>query len=217
VNIMKNHKLSKFGTPTLLQFFSLLREQEEEKKDDEGDDDKPEDEPADDEGEDEKEDEDKEDEKDEDDEKKDDLKISAEDTARLESSIDSELQSVMVNFETDARKSAAIEAEKMKSESLRRVYRRLLYEVAADDIDLKHFAGNVARLVKNYETLLDIENIILNKSYAYIQNNYGEDTVKALKDVLEQDYGIEIEREKIEKDEPEIPIAVGASDQGSAA
>ena len=121
----------------------------------------------------------------------------------------------MVDFETDARKAAAIEAENMKTESLRRVYRKLLHEVAADDIDLKHFAGNIARLVKNYSTLLDIENIILNKSYAYIQNNYGEDTVKALKDVLEQDYGIEIERNEIEKDEPEIPIAVGASGQGS--
>lgn len=155
------------------------------------------------------------------DEKEDDkLKISAEDKARLGDSIDDELEGLMVDYETDARKAAQIEKEKtdkeVKTESLRRVYRGLLYEVAADDIDLKHFANNLARLVKNYDTLMDIESIILNKAYAYIQNNYGEDTVKALKDTLEQDFDIDVERDEIEKDEPEIPIAVGAGGEGGA-
>ena len=116
----------------------------------------------------------------------------------------------MVDYETEARKSAAIQSEKMKTESRKKVYRGILYEVAADDIDLKHFAADLARLVKNYDTLIDMESIILNKAYAYIQNNYGDDTVKALKDVLEQEFNIEIERNEIERDEPEIPIAVGA-------
>jgi hypothetical protein len=137
-------------------------------------------------------------------------KISAEDKARFSDSIDDELEGLMVDYETDARKAAAIQSEKMKTESLRRVYRGILYEVAADDIDLKHFANNVARLVKNYDTLMDMKSIILNKAYSYIKNNYGDDTVKALKDTLEQDFDIEVERPEIEKDEPEVPIAVGA-------
>lgn len=157
------------------------------------------------------EDQDESDEDKKDDEKDDEnIKISAEDQARLKDSIDDELEGVMTDYETDARKSAQLQSEKMKSESLRRVYKGVLFEVAADDIDLKHFAGNIARLVKNYDTLMDMESIILNKAYAYIQNNYGEDTVKALKDTLEQDFDIEVERPDIEKDEPEIPIAVGA-------
>lgn len=90
-------------------------------------------------------------------------------------------------------------------------------EVAASDIDLKHFAGNIARLVKNYDTLIDMESIILNKAYAYIKNNYGDDTVKALKDTLEQDFDIEVERPEIERDEQEVPIAVGASGEGGGA
>lgn len=202
--------------PSLSRVFGLLREQEKEGDDeaaedelfggdDEGGDEAAEDEG--DEGEKDKEDKEKEDDKKEEDPK---LKISAEDKARLSGSIDDELQSLMIDFETDARKSAAIEAEKMKTESLRRAYRGILYEVAADDIDLKHFAGDLARLVKNYDTLIDMKSIILNKAYAYVKNNYGDDTVKALKDVLEQDFKLEIERDETEKDEPEVPIAVGA-------
>ena len=154
---------------------------------------------------------------DEEKEKEDDkLKISAEDEARLSDSIDDELEGLMVDYETDARKAAQVAAEKMKTESLRRVYRGILYEVAAEDIDLKHFANDIARLVKNYDTLMDMESIILNKAYAYIQNNYGEDTVKALKDTLEQDFDIKVERPEIERDEPEVPIAVGAGGEGGA-
>lgn len=157
---------------------------------------------------------DKADEKDKEDDK---LKISAEDKARLGDSIDDELEGLMVDYETDARKSAQMASEKMKSESaFRSYYRKLLKEVAADDIDLKHFANDLARLVKNYDTLMDMESIILNKAYSYIQNNYGEDTVKALKDTLEQDFDIDVERGPEEKDEPEVPIAVGASGEGGA-
>lgn len=146
------------------------------------------------------------------------IKISAEDRAKLGDSIDDELEGLMVDYETDARKSAQLATERMSAnESFRRAYKRMLFEVAADDIDLKHFAGNVARLVKNYDNLIDMESIILNKAYSHIQNNYGEDTVKALKDVLEQEFDIEVERPEVEKDEPEVPIAVGgASASGGA-
>ena len=119
----------------------------------------------------------------------------SEDRARLGDSIDDELEGLMVDYETDARKSAQMSTEKMKTESaFRSYYRKLLKEVAADDIDIRHFANDLARLVKNYDTLMDIKSIILNKAYSYIQNNYGEDTVKALKDTLEQDFDIDVER-----------------------
>jgi hypothetical protein len=75
---------------------------------------------------------------------------------------------------------------------------------------VQNFASNVARLVKNYSNLLDIETIILNKAYSYIEGLYGEDTVKQLKDVLEQEFDLEIKRNPVEKDLPDVPVAVGA-------
>ena len=234
VNMRKNYNFSK-SVPSLSRVFGLLREQEEDKdkgddsaddlfdaEDDKEDDaskgkgdDSDDDATESDDAEDEKGDEEKDDKKE--DEGKPKLSISAEDKARLEDSIDDELEGVMQDYEQEARKSAALKAEKMKTESLRRVYHGILYEVAADDIDLQQFANDLARLVKNYDSLLDIKSIILNKAYGYIQNNYGDDTVKALKDVLEQELGIEVERGAADKDqEPEIPIAVGASGGSSS-
>lgn len=220
---MRNYLRAKIRTPDLFSAFNLLREQEEdegggdegggdeggeallgEEGEDEGGEEGGGDE-ATEEGEDEGGDEDsKKDEKDPA------LKISAEEKARLEDSLDDELEGLMIDYETDARKAAQIQSEKMKTESLRHVYRGLLYEIAAEDIDLKHFASNLTRLVKNYDTLIDMKSVILNKAYSYIKNNYGDDTVKALKDTLEQDFDIEIDKPDIEKDEPEVPIAVGA-------
>jgi hypothetical protein len=144
------------------------------------------------------------------DEKDSKLKMSAEDIARLGDSIDNELETLLVDYETDARKSAQLAAEKTKVESFRWVYKQLLHEVAADDIDLHHFANNLSRLVKNYDTLMDMESIILNKAYAYVQNNYGADTVKALKDVLSDDFDISLSEDEPEQDEQDIPIAADA-------
>ena len=139
-------------------------------------------------------------------------KVSSEDEARLKDSIDSEIEIVLGDFEADARKSAEINLKKDKSqnESLKKVYYRKLWESTAEDIDIQNFASNVARLIKNYSNLLDIETIILNKSYTYIQNLYGEDTMKQLKDVLEQEFDLEVVRNDVEKDLPEAPVAVGA-------
>lgn len=138
--------------------------------------------------------------------------VDSDDTERLKSSIDAELDRVLGDFEADARKSAAINSKKEKTytESLKNTYYKKLWESAASDIDINVFASNISRLVKNYDNLLDIETIILNKAYKYIGDLYGQNTVKQLKDVLEQQFDLEIERNEIEVDQPEIPIAVGA-------
>lgn len=162
------------------------------------------------------EDKDKEEDKDKGDDKKEDEakpKLSPEDEARLEDSVDSELESVMLDMWTDAEKSYQANQPPLKKESLSRAFFGKLNE-AAEEVDIKHFAGDVARLVKNYQNLLDMESIILNKAYSFIQNKYdkadADELVSALKDVLEQEYGIDVDRHEIEEDEPEIPIAVGA-------
>lgn len=137
--------------------------------------------------------------------------ITAEDEARLSDAVDEELESLLVDFETDARKAAAIDSRRFKTESRSHALKRVLFETSAQDIDLNKFASDVARLVKNYDTLMDMKSIILNKACSYIKFRYGDETEKALKDVLEQDYRLVSNAPKSEKrEEPEIPIAVGA-------
>ena len=81
-------------------------------------------------------------------------------------------------------------------------------------IDLKKFAGKVSRLASNYDALLDMPIAIANLAKNYLeQNNYGHEVVEEFVEILERDFGIELERDEL--GEPrQAPIAVGAAASG---
>lgn len=136
-----------------------------------------------------------------------DMDVSPEEEYKLSDSIDQELDALMVDFEEEARKSATVNQDQDLIESI------FLFEEASADIDLRHFAGNIARFIKNYQNLIDWESVILNKTEAFVNNHYGEETVVALFDILEQEY--DIEKDIGQKEEaPGAPIAVGATNAG---
>ena len=138
-----------------------------------------------------------------------DVSVSPEEEYELSDSIDQELDVLLVDFEQEARKSAAVNDETSLEEA---VYKKL-FESAAEDIDLRNFASNVARLVKNYQNLIDWQSVILNKAESFVNNHYGEDTAKVLLDILQDEYDIAKKEEKFE--EPETPIAIGARGEGA--
>ena len=135
--------------------------------------------------------------------------VSPEEEYSLSDSIDQELDALMVDFEEEARKSAVVNTGEVH-ESIA----RLIFEEASADIDLRHFAGNIARFIKNYQNLIDWESVILNKTEAFVNNHYGEETATALFDILEQEYDIEKESKRETDEAPEAPIAPGASGGG---
>ena len=68
-------------------------------------------------------------------------------------SLDGELTAVFIDFETKARKVSANESKRIKLS--------LIYENQdIDEIDIDVFSAEIARLVKNYDNLIDIENHI---------------------------------------------------------
>ena len=142
-------------------------------------------------------------------EEEEEVEVSPEEEYALSDSIDQELDALMVDFEEEARKSAAVNVGEM-DESIS----RLLFEESSEDIDLRNFAGNIARFVKNYQNLIDWESVILNKTEAFVNNHYGEETATALFDILEQEYDIEKESKRETDEAPEAPIAPGASGGG---
>ncbi len=136
------------------------------------------------------------------------VSVSPEEQYKLSDSIDTELDALLVDFEEEARKSAVVN----KPTELGEVLYRRLFESAADDIDLRSFASNVARLVRNYQNLIDWHSVILNKAESFVNNHYGEDTVSVLFDILDEEYGI---TRKAKEEEPvEEPVAVGARGEG---
>jgi len=144
-------------------------------------------------------------------EEEEEIDVSVEEKYKFRDSIDNELDALLVDYEEEARKSAAIN----KPTDLAEIVYRRLFEAAAEDIDLRSFASNIARLVRNYQNLIDWQEVILNKVESFVNNHYGEETVGALFDILEGEYSIAKEKKKEES--PEAPIAVGAYGEGGGA
>lgn len=57
-------------------------------------------------------------------------------------------------------------------------------------IDMNSFAMSVARLVNNYESLIDPKSIIINRAQQYVTNNYDERAGKELLDILKNNYDL---------------------------
>ena len=128
--------------------------------------------------------------------------------------IDDDLEALLVDFETQARQSKKIEKDAQIDESLSLV--NALFESAyEDEIDLERFTSEVARLIKNYDTLLDMEDLILSKAKSFIIARYGDDAATEMENSLADNHDVEIKAPKGElKGEDEVPVAVGAGGAG---
>jgi len=91
---------------------------------------------------------------DEEEEEEEEVDVSKEEELELSKSLDDSLNALFVDIETSALKSAKVQEE---SYSLKKV----LLPEADLNIDLEVFASETARIIKNADVLLDIEDIIM--------------------------------------------------------
>lgn len=63
-------------------------------------------------------------------------------------------------------------------------------------INIKDFAKDVIRLHDNYDSLIDVTDIILKRAYSFLEKNYGKDVLKDFENCLKDDFQIEIGRTK---------------------
>jgi len=61
-------------------------------------------------------------------------------------------------------------------------------EVPETMLNIQKFAANIARLVGNYDVMLDPKTVILNRVYVYLLKNYNEQTAKECMIVLNKYY-----------------------------
>ena len=78
-------------------------------------------------------------------------------------------------------------------------------------LDMDQFTQRVIRLIENYDSLLDIRTVILNRAANYIHENYDEAAVGDFEDTLEIDHGLSLDPED---NEQETPMAIGAGPAG---
>ena len=149
------------------------------------------------------------------------LDVNLDDEVKLSKSIDHDLEALLIDFETDARKSVQFDDENSieieESLSLGMLIEQDDPEAYEEDIDLTRFASEVARLVKNYTNLLDMEKMLVAKAREFIATRYGEKAEDDMLNILDDQHNIVID-EPASQETPEefTPIAAGAG-TGAAA
>ena len=90
----------------------------------------------------------------------------------------------------------------------------------SDALDINIFTRNVARLIKLYEKLLSVDVTILKRSFNYLEENYDLAKAKEFKELLREEYDIELPEESDERMELNFshrPPADGAGPAGGGA
>ena len=163
--------------------------------------------------------------------------IEAGDEVRLGKQFDIALDSILADYEMNALKSAQIhsaareEVVDVAVESTNEWWNRrlgsLLFEqeeavaeeeplVSENQLDIELFSEDVARLIKNYSVLMDMESIIFNKAKEFLMQKYGDDVAEAFSEILRLRHSLDFDSEIEELEDIEVaaPIAVGASGDG---
>jgi len=91
-------------------------------------------------------------------------------------------------------------------------------KLTESDIDLGQFSNDVARLIENYDSLLEIKNTILRRSLKYLNDSYDKSTLNKFKEILMDEHGLEVGATNKDKEErysaPPAERAVGAGGGG---
>lgn len=217
----------------------ILLEEEEDPfaTDDEGGDDEAADEGGDEEGGDE---EGGDEEGGEEEEEEEEIDVTPEEEAALSKSADDQIMAHIVDFETNAMKSASVQNDEMlrpdpvnpgegaiELEVESRWYKKdissLLYEeseaagvtgqaswVGSTSIDVATFANDVARLVQNYDSLLDMEALIISKAKDYIFANHDQETAEFFEEVMDQHHDMRVDTPAMGDDLVDPPPAIGS-------
>lgn len=158
----------------------------------------------------------------EEEEEEEEIVVDPADEVKLSKSVDQDLEALLMDYEMDARKSKEIEAQsdeegiKIESMSLKFLTEQDEPPEYEDDLDLDRFSAEVARLVKNYTSLLDMEKMLVNKAREFVVTRYGEAAEKMMLDILSTKHDIEV----VDPESPpttslDIPTAAGAGTGGA--
>ena len=87
-------------------------------------------------------------------------------------------------------------------------------EEHASEFDLVYFTNEIARYIKNYETLMDIEGILFSKAKQFLYNQRSEEEGDIFEDLLAREHGLTFSSDDIYPKDKTAPAATGARDGG---
>lgn len=158
-------------------------------------------------------------------------------------SLDAQVDRYFVQYETDAKKADEPTTDQMESIDWRDLIKGRLVEAGEGDkdeddkgeapgadeltgndtgklgldrLDVEKFAGDVFRLIENYDSLLEVRNTLVRRAHEFVAKSYDDKVVKAFDDVLRDDHGIVPGEDKAEVDADRYPAPAAARASGSA-
>ena len=136
-----------------------------------------------------------------------DVEVSPAEEASLKKPLEAQVDAVLADFELAALKSAQV------NESLNM---QMLLTEEVVEFDIETFASNVARLIDNYDTLLDIESAIYYRALNIIQKNYGDDFADAFKQIMHDRHRFDFGDVRSDPVADAAPLALGSGGEGAA-
>lgn len=137
-----------------------------------------------------------------------------------EDSLDSQIDNYLIDYEVESK------ASKNEGKDFRSLVRRFLSEaeeaeeaegedkeeskkLTSEDLDVDNFVNSVIRLIENYDSLLEVRDVILRRAINFLLKGYEPDVVEAFKANLLDQHGLEVGKSKadVEDEEYEQPTA----------
>lgn len=87
-------------------------------------------------------------------------------------------------------------------------------KMTIEDLDLNSFASSVARLIDNYDSLLEIKTTILRRAINFMNKNYELDVVEKFKDTMEDQFDLSVNSDIETADDFQAPPADRAGGSG---
>lgn len=77
-------------------------------------------------------------------------------------------------------------------------------KLSVHDIDVEAFAESVARLIENYNNLLEVEKTLIKRSINFIAKNYDSEVVSAFKKTLQSNHSMSTDKSKFDHEDEDF-------------
>lgn len=85
-------------------------------------------------------------------------------------------------------------------------------------MNMAMFGAGVARLIKNFESLVNPQLVVLQRAYLYVAKNYSETAAKEMAIDLERRFGLSVKSmQRKEEEKPQAPFAYNSIPGGASA
>lgn len=86
-----------------------------------------------------------------------------------------------------------------------------------DSLDVEAFGNDVARLIENYDSLLEVRSTLLRRARSFLEKAYSDEVVKAFDDTMRDDHGMEAGNSKLDISSDKFVAPAADRANGSAA